>query len=249
MRQVRAFEIPQIVIAGSSNHIIILLFSQDQKQSGSLELQRRRAKLRSGNAPIEHPNTSSETIICFGDFVCLEHTSTGTRLACDIWDEILPGQGVFSVSGVSPGGRSSSSGVTPVARSVFVIVPPFADEFTSFSKEDPAPVTYGSAFRLKCMLRADEDAVANGIISQKPFFYLGSSHKSERMASRLTNRQMVFAVAEPSSETLWTIERAVFSQGIESAEDKYFSKNQPVEVDFSHRFACSYMVLQLSLVL
>lgn len=162
--------------------------------------------------------------------MCLEHTSTGTRLACDIWDEILPGQGVFSVSGVSPDGRSSSSGITPVARSVFMIVPSFADEFTSFSKDDPVPVTYGAAFRLKCMLRADEDAVTSGVIAPKPFFYLGSAQKSERMASRLTNRQMVFAVAEPTPGTLWTIERAVFTQGIESAEDKYFSKNHPVEV-------------------
>jgi hypothetical protein len=157
--------------------------------------------------------------------ICLDH-ATGLRLACDIWDEILPGQGVYSVSAV-PAGRSST-GPAPAARSAFVVVPARAGGASS-PEEDPTPVTYGTPFRLESLLVADGDAVEHKLLAARGPCFLASSHKSERMASRLTNRQMAYVVEGAGSDTLWTFERAVFSQGLEAAEDKYFSKDQPVE--------------------
>ena len=207
---------------------------EEKKKNGSLELQRRRAKLQAGNAPVRL-SQSSESILCFGDAVVLE-SKGGLRLACDIWDEILPGKGVFSVSAVPPGGRSTT-GPEPVARSSFVLIP--ADG-SSFNMEDPTPVTYGAKLRLQSLLAPSDDAVAAGLLADKPVCYLASTHKSERMASRLTNRQLVFALGAATPDTVWSLERAVFSQSADSAEDKFFSKGQPVEVRHSSKEAVQW---------
>ena len=203
---------------------------QDKKKNGSLELQRRRAKLQAGNAPAAS-RSSSDILLCFGDVVCLDHHMTNLRLACDIWVETMPGKGVFSVSAVRGGARSPAT-----SRSAFKIVPPIG---VMLSDDDPSPVPYGSPFRLEAMLAADEESVAAGLLAPVPTCFLSSTHKSERMSSRLTNRQVVYMATGSTPDSLWTFERAVFSQGPESAEDKYFSKGQPVEV----RFPCIEQLL------
>lgn len=178
----------------------------------------------------------SDAILCFGDVVTLDH-STGLRLACDIWDEIMPGKGVFSTSAVAPGARSTT-GPHPTARSAFVIVP--SNGMAGTSPADPMRVTYGQPFRLQSLLVADEESVSAGLLEPRPTCYLASAAKTDRMASRLTNRQMVFALGGATPETLWTFERAVYTQGPEAAEDKYFSKNQPVQVCFPlMRYPCA----------
>jgi hypothetical protein len=96
--------------------------------------------------------------------------------------------------------------------------------------EDPTPVTYGAKIRLQSLLAPNDSAVATGLLADKPVCYLASTHKSERMASRLTNRQLVFMLGDTTPDTVWSFERAVFNQGVESAEDKFFSKGQPVQV-------------------
>jgi hypothetical protein len=194
--------------------------SQDKKKHGSLELQRRRAKLQAGNSPVV-PYRSPGAFLCFGDVVFLEHVN-GLIVGCDIWDELLPGQGVFSVSSF-PSGKNA-----PTARCAFILEPPSGA--VPEDSSDPTPVAYGESFRLRSLLRADEEAVERGLLEAKPICYLASTHKSERMASRLTNRQMVYMVAGTPPETLWTFERAVYNRGQSSAEDKYFSNGQPVEV-------------------
>jgi len=153
--------------------------------------------------------------------VCLDHNQN-MRLAVDIWDEILPGKGVYSVSAV-PGGGRSTTGPEPVARSSFRI-----ESNDEYNNENGTTVTFGTPFRLKSMLVANNEAVENGLLDEKPDFYLASTLKSERMASRLTNRQLVFSTSGMNAEILWTFERATYSMGIESSEDKYFSTGQPV---------------------
>lgn len=169
------------------------------------------------------PSGNSESILCYGDVVFLE-SSGGLRLACDIWDEILPGKGVFSTSALP---SNATKGLEPVARSAFVLIP--ADGST-IDAEDPTPVTYGAKIRLQSLLAPNDNAVASGLLAEKPVCYLASTHKSERMASRLTNRQLVFMIGDATPDTIWSFERAVFNQGVESAEDKFFSKGQPVQV-------------------
>ena len=171
---------------------------------------------------------SSESILCFGDIVTLDHVA-GLRVACDIWDEVLPGQGVFSVSAVPEAAGRSTTGPDPAARTAFAIVPVKGMEYAG-PAEDPTPVTYGEPFRLQSLLAASEEASAAGLLAPKPACFLASTHKSERMASRLTNRQLVFAVGAPTPDAVWTFECAVYSQSVGASEDKYFSKGQPVEV-------------------
>jgi hypothetical protein len=195
---------------------------EDKKKTGSLELQRRRAKLNSGNAPVT-PHNSGESSLSFGDVICLDHNQN-LRLAVDIWDEILPGKSVYSVSAVPGSGGRSTTGPEPAARTCFQIVTQDGSNI-----DNGTPVTFGTPFRLKSMLVADEVAVNDGLLEAKPDFYLASTLKSERMASRLTNRQLVFATSGVTAETLWTFERATYSMGIESSEDKYFSTGQPVQ--------------------
>ena len=114
----------------------------------------------------------------------------------------------------------------PTTRSAFVIEPSCAD------LEPSQPICYGDNFRLRSLLFADDDSVARGLLPSKPPCYLASVSKSERVASRLTNRQMVFVSSgSSSSESLWVFERAVFNQGLRAAEDKFFSKKQPVQVN------------------
>jgi len=165
---------------------------------------------------------SGDSIVCFGDPICLDHTSSGARLACDIWEETMPGKGVYMVSAVPGGAREAA-----VARSTFIIVP--AHDSAGYSEDDLVPVTFGTPFRLQALLAASDEAVKSGLLEPRPTCFLSSTHKSERMASRLTNRQMVFAQGGSNPDCLWTFECAVFSQGTKSAEDKYFSKGQPVE--------------------
>jgi len=181
--------------------------------------------MNAGNAPVA-PAGTNDSLICYGDVVCLDH-SGGLRLACDIWDELLPGKAVFSVSAVGHKG-SSTTADSAVARTAFMVVPAF-DDGSSGSPEDPTPVVYGEAFRLQSLLKAGDEEVDAGLLEAKPTFYLASAAKSQYMASRLTNRQLVFALAGTSPETLWVFDRAVSHSGPEAAEDKYFSQGQPVE--------------------
>ena len=104
------------------NHSLFSSFSQAKRSGGNLELQRRRAKLASGNKEISGDGGADPVFVCFGDTICLDHKS-GLRMAVDIWDELLPGQGVFSATGVPPRGGRSSTGPAPAARSTFVIEP------------------------------------------------------------------------------------------------------------------------------
>ena len=112
----------------------------------------------------------------------------------------------------------------PTKRSAFVIEPTCADS------EPSQPICYGDNFRLRSLLFADDDSVARGLLQSKPPCYLASVSKSERVASRLTNRQLVFVSSGTSSESFWVFERAVFNQGLRAAEDKFFSNKQPVQV-------------------
>mmetsp|Transcript_31091 Transcript_31091/g.69806 ORF Transcript_31091/g.69806 Transcript_31091/m.69806 type:complete len:310 (+) Transcript_31091:51-980(+) len=197
---------------------------EDKKNNGSLELQRRRAKLGAGNAPVA-PGVNPDSLVCFGDVVCLDH-SGGLRLACDIWDELMPGKAMYSVSAV--GGKGSTTCADDaVARTCFLVVPAYDDR--SLSPEDPTPVTYGEPFRLQSLLKAGGEDVAAGLLEQKPTFYLASAAKTQYLASRLTNRQLVFALGGTSPETLWVFDRAVTHAGNEAAEDKFFSQGQAVE--------------------
>lgn len=193
-----------------------------KRSGGNLELQRRRAKLASGNKEVMGNGASERTFVCYGDLICLDHGS-GLRLGVDIWDEILPGQGVFSASGVPPGGGRSSTGPGPATRTTFQLEP------YNENVEPGSAVCYGEKFRLRSLMAADDDAVAAGLLDPRPSCFLASARKTERMASRLTNRQLVYASASPSPETLWYFEVATTTQGVESAEAKYFNKGQPVE--------------------
>ena len=224
-----------------------------RKAGGGLAMQRRQAKLNAGNAPTTLTSNDDDGFVYFGDDICLDHDLSGMRLAVDVWDEIVPGRGVFLASGIpcpsdqAPGGgrsssgraapRQSSTGPEPAARSTFRIVKAYEDDDNMTttandsdggegeSKESAAPaerepVLYGTPFRLISHMRADAASVEAGLLAPKPPMFLASSMKSQALASRLTNRQLCFAMARPADpETLFLFERATHDSSEASAAD------------------------------
>jgi hypothetical protein len=191
-----------------------------QKSTGSLAMQRRTAKLAAGNLPTTlTSNNDGEkdfNFVYFGDDICLDHEVSGMRLAVDVWDEIVPGRGIFLASGIpcppeegSPAPRKSSTGPEPAARSTFRIVKAYEDEpaeggeSKDGEEEEREPVLYGQPFRLISHMQADEASVEKGLLAPKPPMFLASSMKSQTLASRLTNRQLVYTMGRPADpETL-----------------------------------------------
>lgn len=155
------------------------------------------------------------------------------RLAVDVFDEIVPGRGIYIVSGVPcpEDGKSkmSSTGPEPATRTAFRITKAYEDE--TEEKEDREPVLYGMPFRLESLMAADTASIERGLLPPTPRMYLASSMKSQMLASRLTNRQLVYTMGRPANpETIFLFERATYDQSYESAEDKHFSRfGVPVE--------------------
>ena len=94
----------------------------------------------------------------------------------------------------------------PVARAVFVVLP------TDKSAAAPGDVVhFGEPFHLQChdVLLEDEKLKAT-----RPGFYLASTLKNERNASRIANQQPVFMTNAKTMSSVWTFQKIAGNTGI-----------------------------------
>ncbi|KAJ1463262.1 hypothetical protein M885DRAFT_504881 [Pelagophyceae sp. CCMP2097] len=129
----------------------------------------------------------------FGDTVMLVSSGTGSAVSVDLTEKVIeaePSMRLVTASKVAPGAPA-------VARTAFTIVP--VDEASGFS---PRPLRFGEGFRLAC---SDFLLVGQGVVL--PSFYLASTLKNERNASRIANQQPTFMTQKVDCNSIWTIEK------------------------------------------
>lgn len=188
---------------------------QKRCSSGSSSLRQQQAKLSTYNEIVPH-TFSDDGTIRFGDYIILQHDSSGSILACDPTEDLIPGQGKFLVTGLL-------DAAIPRARNTFQIVrPPIHLKNLEDDKDDPI-VRVGQAFCLACnetlLLQPNSSILA-------PTLYLASTKKTERSATRSTNRQMIFLAPRLDAEAIWTVVKP--SKGRIQASDRLLSLGTPV---------------------
>ena len=135
----------------------------------------------------------------FGDKVMIGNPAAGALLAVDLTESIFESdQGSRLVT--------ASFANMPVARAVFVVLP------TDKSAAAPGDVVhFGEPFHLQChdVLLEDEQLKAT-----RPGFYLASTLKNERNASRIANQQPVFMTNAKTMSSVWTFQKIAGNTGI-----------------------------------
>mmetsp|Transcript_90810 Transcript_90810/g.177670 ORF Transcript_90810/g.177670 Transcript_90810/m.177670 type:complete len:511 (+) Transcript_90810:52-1584(+) len=205
---------------------------QARSSNGNLAL--RKMELKIGICSEIVPHTYSEDgIIRFGDTVVLQHDNTGSVLACDPFDEIIAGQAKYLVSTVAEDPK-------PKARNTFRIVrpPPHMCNFDD-NLNDPI-VHIGQSFMLACneslLLKPGSRLLA-------PTLYLSSTKKNERMATKRTNRQLVYMSPTVNAESIWLT--VVPSKGRSNASGRFLAMGQPLTVtdslQITHRQTNMYL--------
>lgn len=205
---------------------------QTRSSNGNLAL--RKMEIKIGVCSEIVPHTYSEDgIIRFGDTVVLQHDNTGSVLACDPFDEVIPGQGKFLVSTVAEDPK-------PKARNTFRIVrpPPHMSNFDD-NLNDPI-VHIGQSFMLACN---ESLLVKPGSKLLAPTLYLSSTKKNERMATKRTNRQLVYMSSAVNAESIWLT--VVPSKGRTNASGRFLAMGQPLNVrdslQITHRQTNMYL--------
>lgn len=165
---------------------------QSRSSSGSLLLRKMELKISICSEIVPH-TYSEDGIIRFGDTIILQHDSTSSVLACDPFDEIISGQSKYLVSTVDETPQ-------PKARNVFRIVRPPA-ELCNFSDNlNDQIVHIGQSFMLACN---ESLLMIPGSKLLNPTLYLSSTKKNERMATKRTNRQLVYMSPQINAESIW----------------------------------------------
>jgi hypothetical protein len=87
------------------------------------------------------------------------------------------------------------------------------------------PVAFGEGFKLVCANELQDDG--SSFLAARPRHYLGSCRLSERFASRMSNRQVVYATSNDTrQETVWFFEAG--SQTNTTNATKYLQVGSPV---------------------
>jgi Ca2+-binding EF-hand superfamily protein len=205
---------------------------QTRSSNGNLALRKMERKITICSEIVPH-TFSEDGIIRFGDTVILRHDNTGSVLACDPFDEIIAGQSKFLVSTVSEEPE-------PKARNVFRIVrpPPHMCNFDD-NLNDPV-VHIGQSFMLAC---SESLLIQAGSKLLAPTLYLSSTKKNERMATKRTNRQLVYMSPVVNAESVWLT--VVPSKGRSNASGRFLAMGQPLSVrdslQITHRQTNMYL--------
>lgn len=205
---------------------------QTRSSNGNLALRKMEKKIAICSEIVPH-TYSEDGIIRFGDTVILRHDHTGSVLACDPFDEILAGQSKYLVSTVDEEPK-------PKARNTFRIVrpPPHMCNFDD-NLNDPI-VHIGQSFMLACN---ESLLVTPGSKLLAPTLYLSSTKKNERMATKRTNRQLVYMSPAVNAESIWLT--VVPSKGRSNASGRFLAMGQPLNVrdslQITHRQTNMYL--------
>lgn len=163
-------------------------------------------------------SSSEDGIIRFGDVVQLEHQNSGHLLACDPFEDFMPGSQKYFVS--------CTGEKTAVARSTFRItrLPAHLQNIESDPNDDTLRI--GQAFALMCneaLLVKPESKLMD------PPLYLSSTKKNERNATKTTNRQLVFMSSQNDADCVWVLSTP--SQGRSNASERYLCNGRPANIN------------------
>lgn len=206
---------------------------QKRTTSGSSSLRKQQLKLTKYNEIVPH-SYSEDGIIRFGDSVIFSHDSTGSLLACDPSEDQIPGQNKFLVTGLK-------DTIQPRARNTFRIVRP-PSHLKNFEDDENDPILrIGQPFCIAC-----DDALLVDSSSSilQPALYIASTKKTERSATRTTNRQMVFLTTLCDADVIWIATKP--SRGHIQAAERLLAEGTPLtiadEIQITHRQTNMYLM-------
>lgn len=201
-------------------------------KGGSLSLRKLEHKMSLCNAIVPHSH-SPDGVIHFGDSIILQHDSSGSLLACDPFEEIVSGNEKYLVSSVA-------DDVQPKARYVFRITRP-SQHLCNFIDDMNDPIVrIGQPF----LLAVDESLLVQpGSNLLAPALYLCSTKKNERMATKRTNRQLVYTSPSIDSDAIWFT--SIPSQGRKNGRQRFLANGEPltsfVGIQLTHRQTNQYL--------
>ena len=208
-----------------------------KSNDGSGNWKKLQSKLRQCNEIVQH-TYSEDGIIRFGDYVVLQHDSSGCMLACDPFEEVVIGQEKFLVSG-------SPEELKPKARTTFKIVRP-PPNLCNFNDDSSDLILHiGQPFLLACneVLLVSNDS---NILS--PTLFLCSTKKNERTSTKRTNHQMVYMSPNNDADSVWTL--IIPSRGRTNGPERLLAMGAPVTSDialqFTHRQTNMYLTCDAS---
>lgn len=158
---------------------------------------------------------SEDGSIRYGDNIMLQHDGSGHFLACDPYEDFMPGAYKYYVS--------CASSPTAVARNTFRVVrPPRGLESLDADPDDDV-LRIGQGFSLMCneklLIQPDSKLLS-------PPLYLSSAKKNERNATKTTNRQLVYLSPSHDADAVWFVNKP--SQGRANASDRFLSNGDAV---------------------
>lgn len=169
----------------------------------------------------------------FGDYVVLQHMQSSSVLACDPTEDLAPGQNKFIVT-------TFAGTPAPRARNTFRIVRP-TSALKNFEDDERDPVLkIGQPFLLQC----NESLLVDGSSTVlAPSLFLSSIKKTERNATKSTNRQLVYLSPNRDAEAVWIVVKP--SQGKANIAERALSHGCPVmnneHIIFTHRQTNMYL--------
>lgn len=187
--------------------------------NGNLALRKQEQKIAKCTEAVPH-SYSPDGFVRFGDYVILSHDSSGSILACDPYDELFQNQQKYLVTGLK-------APPVPQARNTFKIVPPPARFMNLNDDESDSILRIGQAFCLVC----NESLLSVGSNILNPTLYLCSTKKNERMATKISNRQLVFMSPQNDADSIWQL--VLPSHGRLNGSERFLSLGRPVTVDDS----------------
>lgn len=193
---------------------------ESRSATGSLSLRKMQLKLSVCNELV--PLTYTEDgILRFGDNVILKHESTSSVLVCDPFEEMFQGQSKYPVAAVHEEPQNK-------ARNTYRIVRP-PQSLCKFDEDNTDPILHiGQSFLLACN---ESLLLRPGSKLLNPTLYLASTKKNERMATRRTNRQLVYLTQEISAETIWLA--IIPSRGRKNSSERFLSIGHPLHTNES----------------
>eukprot|EP01039_Chlorochromonas_danica_P006120 gene6120-6738_t len=195
---------------------------QQRSATGSLSLRKLERKMAICTEIVPH-SFSPDGFVRFGDSVILRHDASGSVLACDPFEQVPISTETFTVSTIA-------EEPTPKARNCFRISrPPKRLQGVMDSETDPV-LYVGQPFVLTCneslLVQPNSNLLA-------PALYLASTRKSERTASKRSNRQMAYMTTTLDADAIWCC--VVPSKGKLNGSERFLAIGTPVSVSTSYQ--------------
>jgi len=187
-----------------------------RSNKGNLAIRQLEGKMGICTQKVGH-TFSEDGAIRFGDVIQLQHENSGHLLACDPYEDFMPGSLKFFVS--CTGEKDA------VARNTFRVTraPAHLQNIESDANDDTLRI--GQAFTLMCnealLVKPESKLMA-------PPLYLASTKKNERNATKTTNRQLVFMSSQSDADCVWVLTTP--SQGRSNASERFLCNGRPANI-------------------